>query len=746
MEAQKAGSVDYLRLLRRVAVHRWRVVVVGFLAVVVPMVAIVSFSTENLYEASATLFLLPEKSDPPFLREFTSPEATAVYIVLLKSRSLAQAIIEALPKESRDELTKRVLFRDYLLTFMNSIRRFTGGEVVVYSPSEIAVRELQEARMTFNVARDGTVTITAVAFNPRVAVDLANTYVDVLMSRSSSFARQQARGTRELLENLMSQAKTSQGDAEDAMRRFQRKAGGSFKLPEESKGDLAALAQLESQVADLQVTREVAENKLAYLKGDKPKPGGAAPAVDPGTQALQERLTQLETKLAGLNEKYTDQHPSVQTARAEIQETQERLAAALQPRQAPRPGGAPTPLKPIETAHLAKQMAALQVEVVSLQAREEVLQQRASRLRRALSAMSAREQEYSGFVRTVLTQAKLTDMISDKLTAARISEQSQIRSIHVIDLANLPKQPSPRQPLKLLVFGLLGGLGLGVGVATMREHMTQVIETEQDVTRATGLPVLGSIPIAERSEAASKDGGPSEDLPVLFVAGNDLHSLPADACRAIRTALDCQSLDRPLKTLLVTSPGAHEGKSTVLLNLSRAFLETDRQLLLIDADLRRPSLHRTLRVPNEIGLADMLRAGTPWPEAFRSLAPGMSFVPSGIRPANPSSLLASKHMTRVLELSRERADIVLIDAPPVLAVADCLPLCRHVDGVILVARFGATRRRSLQRAKEQLERVGARIVGVVINGLSRHETRLYYAEYTHYVGLQKRRKKGRRRK
>ena len=744
MDAKTTGSIDYLRLVRRVVVHRWRIIVAGFLVVVVPTVALVTLSTENLYEASVTLFLLPEKNDPPFLREFTSPEATAVYIVLLKSRSLAQAIIEALPKESREELTKRVLFRDYLLTATNSLRRLTGGEVVVYSPSELAIRELQEARMNFNIARDGTVTITAVAFSPRVAVDLANTYVDVLLSRSSSFARQQARGTRELLENLMIQARSSQGEAEDAMRRFQAKAGGRFTLPDESKGELTALAQIESQIGDLQVTREIAENKLGYLKGEKVRPISAPASSDPSTQSLQERLTQLETKLAALSEKYTDQHPSVQTTRAEIQETQERLASTLQPRQTPRPGGTATQLKPIEAAQLSKQMAALQVEVVSLQAREEVLQQRAARLRRSLSAMTAREQEYSGFMRTVLTQAKLTDLISDKLTAARISEQSPIRSIHVIDLASLPRQPSPKQPLTLMVMGLLGGLALGVSAATVREYVVQVVETEQDVAHATGLPVLGSIPVAERSESASgREVAPVDDLPMLFVAGNDLHSLPADACRAIRTVLDGPSLDKPLKTLLVTSPGAHEGKSTVLLNLGRAFLETDRHLLMIDADLRRPSLHRALRTPNEVGLADVLRDGTVWPEAFRALAPGMDFMPSGIRPANPSSLIASKHMVRVLELARERADVVLIDAPPVLAVADCLPLCRYVDGVILVARFGITRRRSLIRAKAQLGRVGARVVGVVINGLSRHETRHYYSEYTHYVGIQKR--KGKRR-
>src|SRR5207249_11110598 len=121
-----------------------------------------------------------------------------------------------------------------------------GGEVVVYSPTELALRELQEARMNFTIARDGTVTITAVAFSPRVAVDLANTYVDVLLSRSSSFARQQARGTRELLESLMTQAKTSQGDAEEALRKFQAQGGGAVKLPDESRVELQRLGKLET--------------------------------------------------------------------------------------------------------------------------------------------------------------------------------------------------------------------------------------------------------------------------------------------------------------------------------------------------------------------------------------------------------------------------------------------------------------------------------------------------------------------
>src|SRR5688572_11578386 len=279
MDQQKSASVDYLRLLRRIVAHRWRLVIAVFVAIAVPTVAWTVVATEDTYEAHATLFLLPERSSPAFMREFTSPEVNALYQVLLRSRSLAQGVTEALPKESRDELSRRLGVRDYVLAAMNHIRRLRGLEVVVYSPSEQAIRELQDTRMNFAIAKDGTVTVTATAFSPRVAVDLANTYVEVLLARSSSFARQQARGTRELLEGLMVQAKTSQNESEDALRKFQGQSGGAVKLPEESKADLARLATLEGMLSDLQVSREIAQSRLAYLKGDYSK-AGSQPIMD----------------------------------------------------------------------------------------------------------------------------------------------------------------------------------------------------------------------------------------------------------------------------------------------------------------------------------------------------------------------------------------------------------------------------------------------------------------------------------
>jgi len=744
-------SVDYVRLLRRVLAHRWHIVVAGFLAFAVPTMAWTIFATENTYEASATLFLLPEKSDPTFMRDFMTPEVNALYQVVLRSRSLAQAVVETLPKESRDELSRRIGFRDYVLVVMNQVRRWRGEEVVVYSPTELAVRELQEARMTFNVgtkfkagtretvgAKDSTITITATAFSPRVAVDLANTYVEVLLSRSSTFARQQARGTRELLESMLAQARTSQAEAEDSLRKFQAQGGSAVKLPDESRVDLQRLMKLETELSDAQVSLEIAQNRLAYLKGDRKS--GEQAAGDPATQGLRDRLAKLSAKLSALNEKYTAQHPLVLAARADMQETQDQLKASLQPHQTPRPAGV-TALKPLEAAQLSKQMADLEVEIISLRTREQGLQQRIGRLKQSMASLGLREHEYAGLARSAETQSKMAGMLAEKLTAARMSEQTQIRGIQVIDLASLPKQPSAKQPLKLMLLGLLGGLGFGLGAATLREYTTQVIETEQEIAAGTGLAVLGSIPLAP-----FRPGLPaSADTPTIFVATQDPHSLPADSCRAIRVAIDCQSLDRPLKTLLVTSPGAHEGKSTILANLALAFVESGRRVLVIDADLRRPALHRAFRVPNEGGLADMLQKGAAWPEGFHRVAPGLELLPSGIKPHNPGSLLSSRHMAKLLEEARERADLVLIDSPPVLAMADALPLAAHVDGVLLVTRFGATQRRSVVRAKDALEKVGAHLVGVVVNGLSPRETRRHYAEYEQYVSAGKpgRKKNGR---
>ena len=717
------GSIDYVRVVRRILAQRWKLILLGFLVVSIPTIALTIMTSEDTYDASATLFVSKEEKDDA-LKDLVTTEVNALYHVVLRSRTLAQNVVEALPRESRDELSRRIGIGDYMLLVQNQIRRWRGQNVVVYSPTEDAIRELQEARMRFGRAKDGTLTITATAFSPRVAVDLANTYVEVLLSRSSAYARAQAKGTRELLESMLAQARTNQADAEDHLRKFNAQGGSVLKLPQEARLDLQRLIRYETELTEVQASIEIANNRLAYLKGNKK--GG--PALDPATARLRDRLVQVAGKLTALNEKYTPQHPLVLSAQTEMQDLQERLKAALQGQQVPQPAGAPPP-KPIEAVHLTKQMADLEVEMIALKTKEENLQQRIGLLKQSVMALGAREQEYAGLYRSAQTQSRLTVNLMEKLTAARMSEQHQIRGIQVIDLASLPKQPSAKKQVKMILLGMVGGIGLGLAGAVLREYSTQVLETEQEVGAAADLPVLGSVPTALARPGLTVN----DDTPTIFVATQDPHSLPADACRAIRVAIDCQSLERPLTTLLVTSPGTGEGKSTIVANLALAFVESGRRVLVIDADLRRPAMHRAFRVPNEGGLADMVQKGAMWPEGFHRVAPGLELLPSGIKPHNPGSLLSSGHMTKLLEQARGRADLVLIDAPPVLAVSDALPLSAKVDGVILVTRFGMTQRRAVQRARQVLQKTGAHVAGIVLNGLSPRETRRQYAEYEQYV-------------
>jgi uncharacterized protein involved in exopolysaccharide biosynthesis len=184
---------DYIRFGRRLFSKRWKLMLIIFLAIALPTVTWVMMFMERMYESSATLFIDPGKDEPTFMRGLMNAETSGLYLAILRSRSLAQGVVDSLPREARDELIKR-RNEDHLLAVQNWLRRVLRHDVVVYSPQEQAVMELQEARTGFGIQKDGTVTLTATAFSPRVATDLANTYTDVLLARTSSPANR--RGPR----------------------------------------------------------------------------------------------------------------------------------------------------------------------------------------------------------------------------------------------------------------------------------------------------------------------------------------------------------------------------------------------------------------------------------------------------------------------------------------------------------------------------------------------------------------------
>jgi non-specific protein-tyrosine kinase len=218
----------------------------------------------------------------------------------------------------------------------------------------------------------------------------------------------------------------------------------------------------------------------------------------------------------------------------------------------------------------------------------------------------------------------------------------------------------------------------------------------------------------------------------LLVTLSSPRSPISEAYRTLRTNLQFVGLDRPLQTLLITSAGPEEGKSTVLANLAIAIAQAEKKVILVDCDLRRPSLHKLFGLMQGEGLTTMVLDHQVMsnPPLRETAVPGLRLLASGPLPPSPSDLLGSRRMDSVLTALKERADMVLLDAPPVLAASDAPILATKADGVVLVVSAGRTRRDSVQVAKATLERVNANLVGAVLTNmpLDADLQRYYYAQ------------------
>jgi capsular exopolysaccharide synthesis family protein len=306
----------------------------------------------------------------------------------------------------------------------------------------------------------------------------------------------------------------------------------------------------------------------------------------------------------------------------------------------------------------------------------------------------------------------------EQQTPALPSDQAA-GALRVAQVAILPTEPIGPGTVAITLLGALAGMILLLGVALVLEYLDDTVKTPEDLNEAAGIPTLGAV-----LRIKGRDG--------LSVAPPTTNRGPAaEAFRLVRANLDFASVDHPFKTLLITSASPSEGKTTTAANLAHVLAQGDKQVLLVDADLRRPRVHRIYNLPNRRGLTSLLL--TDEPELDGMLQPGSTdglwVLPSGPIPANPAELLASPHLDAILDKLRERFDTIIIDSPPVLAAVDSLVLASRVDGTMLVIDSAHTRAEPVRRATEALAKSGTRIIGGVLNNMSKRAGSYYYDYY-----------------
>jgi capsular exopolysaccharide synthesis family protein len=734
---------DYLAILRGMWRRHKRLAALTFLALAIPLLAVLYATSRPLYEASGTVVLDTAPVERlPYFRDVARDNSTT-YALVLKSRALSEAVIAALPKESFEELVRNPLHQDYAQGALNTVRRWLGKPVQEPSPQARALGELRSGRMEFvplEKEREGNrvVTIKAVASSPRVAMELVNTHVQVLLNMTKSSDREDAKVMREFLEKQTQQVREQLAQSEVTVTRFQQQKG-RLTLGSQSEMDLAKLTQAEAALAEAKASRQFLTARAASLRQVLSGSGGAgrrASSAQVQMQAFakaQDRLQQLETKLADLRERYTEAHPLVQVTSEQVASEQARLARMARelPSVPPDQGRAALfGATPQDRTEIQRQLVGLQADDAGLQKRIDTLEAEVLRLRSGLRALSRDEMQFGNLLRNVEAQRNLLAVFQDKLMAARIRDQASQGAIRIIDSATFPMQASHARTVRYALLILALSAGMAVLVAGGVEFWRQPVETPSDVEKTAGLPTLGCVGILGSRTRAARPAGDA-GLPLLLGAG-PTPAVHADLYRAIRAGIETECLKQPFRSILVSSPGPAEGKSTTTLNLAHVFQEFGRRVLVVDADLRRPSLHRALGLGNSPGLVDALTGSATFDQVARPLPSGVVVIPGQYTRQDAGSLLASPRLQEILAAARARFDLVLVDSAPILAVPDNLLLLTHVERVLLVARASHTSKRDLLRAQRLIEHAEVRILGVVLNEVHRRDVEYLKPRYRRY--------------
>jgi capsular exopolysaccharide synthesis family protein len=356
---------------------------------------------------------------------------------------------------------------------------------------------------------------------------------------------------------------------------------------------------------------------------------------------------------------------------------------------------------------LDNQRALLEAELAGLPIEDEGAR------RRADERLSSVEPKRDGYL----------DQLDNLEVAANLAAQGG--SAQVISEAGVPVSPVSPKPIRNGVAALGLGLVLGVGLAFAREYLDDTVRNEDDLVRSSGLTVVGRIPRVE--------GWKNRKAPFLVSVTNP-NSAAAEAYRTLRTNVQFLDLEHPIRSLQVTSANAQEGKTTTLANLAVTMAKTGQRVIVVCCDLRRPRLHEFFGLSHEVGFTSVLLGESPLSQALQPAgAEGrLLMLASGPPPPNPSELLASKRAAELFDLLAGRADLLLVDSPPVLPVTDALVISGLVDATLVVGTAGNTAKRGLHSAVGALRQVDAPLVGSVLNGIAAAEAEKYgYGGYTY---------------
>jgi capsular exopolysaccharide synthesis family protein len=728
---------DYIAIILR---GKW--IVFGVFLAVLGATILFTKLVDPVYKASSQVLLNTKEVQSAIFLDAVRPDGvkniTQNELAILNSSSLADTVAQRLiDQKFLDPVSKR------------RIPCIVPPKGEGNPDSAAPLREVSGAiseAIDFDPVRESDViTIAAKSKDPQEAALIANTFAESYRDRNVYMSRSKTRSFREFLDAQAASKKKELGDIENNLQAYMERQG-IVSLDDEAKTTIDKLSQLEAQRDAAEIDLKKLRNTLASYQEQLPQQETnvarvMAEASDPYIRLLQEQIAKLEVQRdvtmaqnpssvgrEMLNDKVKEIESQIAALTARLQKRTDTFLSNLTP-QSGSGQDAASYLKSVK-----QKILEAQIEVQSLEAKKKALEEVIQQYERQFDRIPQKSLELARLKRAQQSDEKLYLMLQEKFNEANITEQSNIGYIEIIERASVPIRPASPKLLINLAIGVVLGLGLGLVVVFVKEFIDVRIQSPEELKRLGFSPLAAVVGMDRELQKLTSGGkivagqGTKRGLDVHLITHSYPFSSVAESYRQIRTHLQFGNQGNIPRVVVVSSPAPGEGKSTTVANLAIALAQNGRKVLLIDADLRKPSLDALFSVKKEPGLSEVLVSRATATGAIqKTLVENLSILVCGAIPPNPAEVLGSEKMRALLEQVRADYDVILLDSSPVLAVTDPAVLATYADGVIMVVSAGKTTQDELQHSVEAMEAVGGRVLGVVLNNLDlRRAYGVYY--------------------
>jgi polysaccharide biosynthesis transport protein len=698
-------------------IQKRRVTILTTLFVVFAFALFATLKEKPVYKARALIEIQKENPDIPSLQELFQVESISdTYLEtqyrILKSENLARRVITQLrldqvaefgpPPQAGSGIQPQEAASPQVFAVPGNTpsNPDTYTEVLKKFQDRLDVEPLKRSRL---------VEVTFESNDANRAAQVVNTLASNYMQQNLEARWEASQMASEWLAQQLLEMKGKLEKSEDELQQYARQNGLMFLETDKGTTENIVAQRLRELQEGLTKAQADRYEKESFYRLVQQGDFASLPGVfdDKLMQDLTERLAELERERSKLTATFNADYPRVKEIQSQIDASQAVLDG--------------------ERERAAKRITNDYRATVE---REQMFQTAYDEQQKQVNDVAEKSVQYNILKREVDTNKQLYVGLLEKLKETGVSTTLKATNIRVVDRAYPPKKPDRPRILLNLSLAFVLGLSLGIGVAFLQEHLDNTFKTAEDVERLLQLPALASVPAVESSNNQRSMHSLYARARVLVgdthrangdphwnrIEGNGQNAALTEAFHGLRTSVLLSTPKHPPKSLLVTSAQAGEGKTTVAANLAVSLAQLSGPVLLIDADLRRPSLHNFFGITNSSGLVNFLTGDPDWRTLVCHVAPiGLDVLFCGPVPPNPADLLSSEYMRTLIRDASKEYKFLILDSPPLLTLADSRILATLVDGVILVIGGGITPREAVHRAYLSAIDAGSHVLGATIN-------------------------------